>query len=288
MKLVVCLSDLLSVAVGLIVWHLATISSMKNPLNKVVLYVQVERRIEELLARGRYRVGDRIPPEVQLVESLGVSRTTVRAGVTRLVKRGMLERRQGSGTFLVRLPEGSKLRKGLERLESYTVQADRLGLELDSRDLRIEKVRADSQEASALEVSEGRCLLKISRILLVSGKPAAWTVDTLLEDVIPIEQVKEYFRPDTMLLDLLVAEGVPISFSELTIDAELIEPGELLGKKLNIISSCAALSLTETMYLTDGHPVQWSHNVFLPQNLDLRIVRELSEVRRLQSAPPDR
>ena len=92
----------------------------------------MERRIEDLLLRGRYKAGDRIPPEAELVESLGVSRVTVRAGLARLVDRGILERRQGSGTFLVRLPDGDRLRSGLEKLESYTVHAERLGVVLSS------------------------------------------------------------------------------------------------------------------------------------------------------------
>ena len=57
--------------------------------------------MEDLLLWGRYKAGDRIPPEADLVDALGVSRVTVRAGLTRLVERGLLERRQGSGTFLV-------------------------------------------------------------------------------------------------------------------------------------------------------------------------------------------
>ncbi|MGH3106856.1 MAG: GntR family transcriptional regulator, partial [Rubrobacteraceae bacterium] len=84
------------------------------------LYRQVERRIEDLLLRGRYKAGDRIPPEAELVNSLGVSRVTVRAGLARLVDQGVLERRRGSGTFLVRPPRGSRLQSGLERLETYT------------------------------------------------------------------------------------------------------------------------------------------------------------------------
>ena len=91
--------------------------------------------MEDLLLRGRYKVGDRVPPEAELVESLGVSRVTVRAGLARLVERGVLERRQGSGTFLVRPPKASRLQSGLERLETYTVHAERLGLELDSKDV---------------------------------------------------------------------------------------------------------------------------------------------------------
>jgi GntR family transcriptional regulator len=73
-------------------------------LKDVPLYVQVERRIEDLLLQGRYKAGDRIPPETELATALGVSRVTVRAGLARLVERGLLERRRGSGTFLVRPP----------------------------------------------------------------------------------------------------------------------------------------------------------------------------------------
>src|SRR5919112_2596565 len=111
-------------------------------LNREPLYVKVERRIEDLVLQGRYKAGDRIPPEADLVASLGVSRVTVRAGLARLVERGVLERRQGSGTFLVRPPEGFRLESGLERLETYTVHAGRRGLELGSSGVEIDAAGA--------------------------------------------------------------------------------------------------------------------------------------------------
>ena len=252
-----------------------------GPLNKNLLYVQVERSIEDLLVRRRYRAGDRISPEADLVKSLGVSRATVRAGLARLVERGLLEKRQGSGTFLVRPPEGVRLRNGLERLETYTVHAEKLGLELDSRDLRIEESVAGTDEAGALEVSPGQPLVRVRRTLLVDGEPAAWMVDVVPKDLLLAEKVRERFRPEAMLLDLLVSEGVPIGFSKLCIDAELVGPDDEIGLALELQTPSAALSLTETMYLTGGRPAQWSRNVFLPGNLDLHVVRELFEVRSL-------
>src|SRR5215213_9930062 len=131
-----------------------------GPLKGDPLYLQVERRIEDLLLQGRYKAGDRIPPEAELVAALGVSRVTVRAGLARLVERGLLERRRGSGTFLVRPPRGARLQSGLERLESYTVHAERLGLKLDSEDLSIEAAGAGQDEAAVLEIPEGSPLAK--------------------------------------------------------------------------------------------------------------------------------
>jgi GntR family transcriptional regulator len=252
-----------------------------GPLRGTPLYVQVERRIEDLLLQGRYKAGDRIPPETELVEALGVSRVTVRAGLARLVERGLLERRRGSGTFLVRPPAGARLAAGLERLETYTVHAERLGLKLDSEDLGIEAAGAERDEAAALEIAEGSPLVRVSRVLLVEGKRAAWMVDVVPEDIVGFEEVRERFRPDAMVLDLLVSRGVPVGFSQMLIETVMIGLDDHVGRKLGLGSPTAALSLTQTMYLTDGRPVQWSRDTFLPGHLNLHVVRELFEVRNL-------
>jgi GntR family transcriptional regulator len=241
----------------------------------------VERRVEDLLLQGRYRAGDRIPPEAELVEALGVSRVTVRAALARLAERGVVERRQGSGTFLVKPPDGARLRSGLERLETYTVHAARLGLKIGSEGLSIEAAWAKPDEAAALEVPEGAPLVKVSRVLLVEERPAAWMVDVVPEDVIGVEEVRERFRQDAMVLDLLVNEGVPVGFSQMFIDAVMVEPRDPTGVRLGLESPSAALSLIQTMYLADGRPVQWSRDTFLPGNLNLHVVRELFEVRNL-------
>lgn len=237
--------------------------------------------MEDLLLRGRYKAGDRIPPETDLVDALGVSRVTVRAGLTRLVERGLLERRQGSGTFLVRPPEGARLSAGLERLETYTVHAGRLGLELDGSDLTIEAIGATQDEAAALEVAEGTTLARVSRVLLIEDRPAAWMVDVVPESIIGVGEVREGFRPDAMLLDLLVSEGVPVGYSQMSIEAVTIGPGDRVGEKLGLKAHSAALSLTQIMYLTDGRPAQWSHDTFLPGKLNLHVLREVFEVRNL-------
>jgi GntR family transcriptional regulator len=231
--------------------------------------------------QGRYKAGDRIPPEAELVDALGVSRVTVRAGLRRLVERGLLQRRQGSGTFLVRPPRGARLAAGLERLETYTVHAERLGLRLGSEDLGVEAIGAAPDEAAALEVREGSPLVRVSRVVLVEDNPAAWMVDVVPEEVIGVEVVRERFRPDAMVLDLLVSEGIPVGFSQMFIEAVMIEPDDRVGRRLGLRSLSAALSLTQTMYLADGRPVQWSRDTFLPGNLNLHVVRELFEVRNL-------
>jgi len=256
-------------------------SGGESPRKRTPLYLQVERRIEDLLLRGRYKAGDRIPPETELIGTLGVSRVTVRAGLARLVDRGMLDRRQGSGTFLVRPPDGARLRSGLEKLETYTVHAERLGVRLSSEDLGIEEVGAGPDEVEDLEVVEGCPLVRVSRVLLMEGSPAAWMVDFVPADVIGTDEVRAHFSPDAMLLDLLVSEGVPVGSSQMSIEAVMIGPDDPVGARLRLEAPSAALSLVQTMYLVDGRPVQRSHDTFLPGKLNLHVIRELFEVRKL-------
>lgn len=59
------------------------------------------RALRERLAAGTWGVGERLPAEHELARLLGVGRSTVREAVRVLVHAGLLETRQGSGTFVV-------------------------------------------------------------------------------------------------------------------------------------------------------------------------------------------
>ncbi len=254
------------------------------------LYAQAEKVLEDLLVGRQYRIGDRIPPEVELVRSLGVSRATIRAAVGRLVSRGLLVRRQGSGTFLARLPErsgrpgpaGIKLGSSVAqpgRLETYASIAERLGVKADGRHLRVEMARATADEAAALELPAGGAVTRVSRVLLLDGEAAAWMIDVLPADLIPAANVEQLLSSRQMVLDLLLDEGIPVAFSEVEISTALLDPARPPGALLRLNQPTAALLLTETMYLdsagsAEGRPVQWSRNYFLPGKLSLRLVRD--------------
>lgn len=66
------------------------------------LYKEVRRNILQSLAEGEWKPGDRLPTEPELAERFGVAISTVRAGVGELTAAGVLNRRQGKGTFVAR------------------------------------------------------------------------------------------------------------------------------------------------------------------------------------------
>ncbi len=69
---------------------------------------KVARSLEKAILRGEFPAGSRFPPERELTERFGVSRSTVREAVGKLAQLGLVETHPQSGTYVTNyLTEGS-------------------------------------------------------------------------------------------------------------------------------------------------------------------------------------
>ena len=71
-----------------------------EPVRRSKVYEEVAARIRRLIADGRLKPGDKLPPERELAVALGVSRTSVRDAIRTLQMTGLVEPRQGEGTVV--------------------------------------------------------------------------------------------------------------------------------------------------------------------------------------------
>ena len=71
-----------------------------KPIKPKKISDQVFDQLRELIFRGELKPGQKIMTERELSEALGVSRTSVRDAINKLVVMGLLEQRQGQGTFV--------------------------------------------------------------------------------------------------------------------------------------------------------------------------------------------
>ncbi len=72
----------------------------KTPIQRTDVFQEVLRRLDTLASDASYRPGDRLPPERELAERLGVSRTLVRQALKLLEAAGKVTSRVGSGTYI--------------------------------------------------------------------------------------------------------------------------------------------------------------------------------------------
>lgn len=116
---------------------------------------EVSARLRDMIHSGELRAGDRLPPERDLAKLLGVSRPTLRAGIRSLSVVGILQSKQGAGTFVAARAESPTLDSSplqmLSALHGFTSDEmfeARLALEMSIAGLAAE--RADSEQMTQL------------------------------------------------------------------------------------------------------------------------------------------
>ncbi|MBO6895557.1 MAG: GntR family transcriptional regulator [Roseibium sp.] len=75
-------------------------TSASQTSNALPLYVQISELLIRDIAAGRLIDGERLPPERDMAEELGISIGTLRKALADLTKKGLLERIQGSGNYI--------------------------------------------------------------------------------------------------------------------------------------------------------------------------------------------
>ena len=75
---------------------------MLDKKNSVPLYLQVRDFLRNEILQGTYT--EKIPPEYDLMNQFDVSRATIRRAIQTLIEEGVLESRQGLGTFVAVKP----------------------------------------------------------------------------------------------------------------------------------------------------------------------------------------
>ena len=85
---------------------------MLKSIKKVNMTQQVMEQFKQQILDGSWRVGERIPSENELAQTLGVSRSTIRQALRSLSDYGLLEIRLGSGSY-VKKPESGEVMKAI-------------------------------------------------------------------------------------------------------------------------------------------------------------------------------
>jgi DNA-binding FadR family transcriptional regulator len=105
---------------------------------------QIERVLRDRVRAGRWRVGDRLPNEVELAKELGVGRSSVREAVRLLVRDGVLDVRHGAGTFVADVPAPrADVATMLRRARLREVYEVRRALEVEAARLAARRVRPE-------------------------------------------------------------------------------------------------------------------------------------------------
>lgn len=129
------------------------------------LYEQIVQQVEDSIHKGTLKPGDQLPPERELAQQFGVSRTAVREAVKALHEKGLVEAYPGRGTFIT---DGTSysMRQSLDRMvkvgqaEGSAFLAEVRAI-LEPEIAALAATRADAEDVSSMReqvaVMDGAC-----------------------------------------------------------------------------------------------------------------------------------
>ncbi|WP_439668504.1 Transcriptional regulator, GntR-family [Cupriavidus necator] len=222
------------------------------------IYLQVARRLAAAIQAGQWRVGDALPSERTLVDSLEISRVTARRALQVLAEEGAITRSRGAGTFVAPRPE-----QKAARLDNFSELARRRGMTPASELVAFERRRATPQEAAALALQEGEEIVSLTRLRKADGQVFWMDVTTLALAVLP-----DASAIGESLYAYLERIGKPVL--RVTERLRAIVAGEALAARLQVAPGEPLLHILRTGYTHGDQPVELTDGYCLNDFYELK------------------
>jgi GntR family transcriptional regulator len=228
-------------------------SKQKTTSARVPRYRVLADRLIADIRQGRLKVGTRIAGEIELCETLGLSRHTVRAALRVIEDIGLIGRRRGAGTVVTsKTPSRSyvqALRSPSELLQypaasSLTVQS-------------VNAIKAGRKLALSLDGVEGKAWIKVGalRNLDDGGFPICW-LDLYLDP--EFAAITESIgRKRIPVYEMIERQfGIKIANVEINLCASLVS--QALHSRLKVSAGTPSLNVTRRYFTDDMRVVQVS------------------------------
>jgi GntR family transcriptional regulator len=236
--------------------HMDVLDSLE-PLRNVQmpLHIEAENALRGLINHPALAEGGLLPDEISLANRLGVGRGTIRAALSRLVTDGLLERKSGVGTRVVRPAAES----AVTAWRSLSREMARRNVVVQLFRLQLETETVSPEVADALRISQNANTLRLDRVRGWEG--------------VPVLRSRSWFHPrvqfdkdepfDKPLYDIIAARtglvatrayeqfGAEAASSELAADLEIAAGAPLLLRRHTVFDQRdRPLELAEIHYVS--------------------------------------
>lgn len=226
-----------------------------HPAEKFVPnYYRLESHLRESLRNGTLRPGDPVPPESSLCQQFGVSRTTVRQALSRLVYDGLITRHRGRGSFVAE-PRLEHSKPFLSFEEEMRARGATTGIKL--LDLRTEP--AEQRVAENLGIAEGTPVVVLERLRLVNGQVVGYEIrylPTRIGEALTTEEIHN--QPLVPALRRILGKARTRLSLRVTASAARRDEARVLETKVG----APVLVREHTWYFEPEGPLQYGKSVF--------------------------
>jgi len=238
-----------------------------------VKWLPRHRHIENVLSErvgGTWKVGDKIPPEGELCREFGVSRLTIEKALSSLVRRGIIRRWRGRGSYVISLPRQNDFGKLTGSLDDMVASGHRVRAKVLERKAVI--LPPELQKLFNLSENDAVGIL-IRRVMLVNDEPLA-----VLTGHLPFKvgnELDEQGLESKTMSALLTEIGRPPQMVEQVVEAVAADPE--IGSHLEVNPGTPLLRIQRIFY-SRGQAVHHSVSLYRPDRY--RYVQSLERTRR--------
>lgn len=222
--------------------------------------------LRERIAVGGLEPGDRLPSEPELAHSLGVSRSSLRAGIAILEEDGLVRRLHGSGTYVSHRPV---VRNDLSRNFSVSSLIAATGVEPGSIAERCVAESAPSRVAVALGVDAETPVCALRRVRTAGGRRVVDSTDWCRTDVIGLEELREL--EGGSIYAALAKRGLSVHHGVATMTPDVAR-GDV-AERLRVEEGALLLTLFQLDSTADGTVVLVSQEHHLADAFEITVYR---------------
>ncbi len=218
----------------------------------IPLYFQVTAQLEAAIDAGDLAPGDRLPNEIELADTLGLSRPTMRRALEELVDKGLLVRKRGYGTEVA----STQVHRRVELTSLYD-DLDAAGKKPTTEVLKLDPARVNATAAAAVGVAGSTPLVYVERLRYADGRPLALMHNWLPPSYADLS-TDELGRDG--LYRILRSRGVQPQVAKQRITAHAASQRE--ARLLQLRRGQPLIAMQRTAYDADGQVIEFGDHAY--------------------------
>lgn len=221
------------------------------------LVARVASAMRSKILAGDIANGTKLPSEAKLAALLAISRPTLREAARVLAREGLLDIRHGVGTFVANRRHA--VVSPLDTMLSMSALIRAVGGEPRSRAVDVALVEAPPDVATALALTEGTAVARVTRVRLIGERPLALAYEYVpLRDEAAELATLERFDGASLYEFLCTRLGRSLMHSQMATTA--VVASEAQARLLEVKRRSPLLMMREVHFDQDGRRVLYSIN----------------------------
>jgi GntR family transcriptional regulator len=249
--------------------RLAAIQPTIDRVSHATLTDKTVMAIQDAIRQGKFPPGSQLPPEMELLQMLGISRTTLREALRILEEQRLIRKRRGLGTFVL----DRTIVKDMSQNFGITEMISEAGYTPGTRDFDIYEEPASTTIAEKLAIPADSELIVIDRVRTANGTPVVWT-----RDIMPREYLHGWM-PTTTELDGFSLYDCLERYTKIriingTASFQPVQAGKDVADKLMVQRNTLLLLIEQVDHDQENRPVLYSLEYHLTDKFNFIIHRK--------------